>query len=198
MSLPSLLPERAWRWRAVLSAALCVIALGGPASTATAVSASSTPNFDSRTARLRDSDLPIATHVVVHKGQRRLEIFQGDEQLREFRIALGGDPTGHKMFEGDSRTPEGRYMLGARNPRSEFFLSMHVSYPNAADTARARKMGRRPGGLIMVHGQPNEPKRSARYYESEDWTDGCIALSNADMMEFWLLVPSNTPIDIRP
>ena len=198
MSLPSLLPERAWRWRAVLSAALCVIVLAAPASTATAASASSTPNFDSRTARLRDSDLPIATHVVVHKGQRRLEIFQGDEQLREFRIALGGDPSGHKMFEGDSRTPEGRYMLGARNPRSEFFLSMHVSYPNAADTARARKMGRRPGGLIMVHGQPNEPKRSARYYENEDWTDGCIALSNADMMEFWLLVPSNTPIDIRP
>lgn len=184
---------------------LSVVAPAAPAATAataatiaTAASASTTPNFDSRTARLRDSDLPIATHVVVHKAERRLEIFQGDEQLREFRIALGGDPTGHKMFEGDSRTPEGRYMLGARNARSEFFLSMHVSYPNAADTARARKMGRRPGGLIMVHGQPNEPKRSARYYESEDWTDGCIALTNADMMEFWLLVPSNTPIDIRP
>jgi murein L,D-transpeptidase YafK len=198
MNLPSLLPERAWRWRAVLSAVLCVFALGGPVSTATAASASSISNFDSRTARLRDSDLPIATHVVVHKAQRRLEIFQGDEQLREFRIALGGDPSGHKQFEGDSRTPEGRYMLGARNPRSEFFLSMHVSYPNAADTARARKIGRRPGGMIMVHGQPNIPSRSPRYYESEDWTDGCIALTNADMMEFWLLVPSNTPIDIRP
>ena len=179
-------------------ALLWVIALCAVAPAASAANASATPSFDSRTARLRDSDLPIATHVVVHKAQRRLEIFQGDEQLREFRVALGGDPLGHKMFEGDSRTPEGRYMLGARNPRSEFFLSMHVSYPNAADAARARKMGRRPGGMIMVHGQPNEPKRSARYYESEDWTDGCIALSNADMMEFWLLVPSNTPIDIRP
>ena len=189
-------------WSAMLALALwAVVGTAGVASAAAAsaaASASSTSNFDSRTARLRDSDLPIATHVVVHKAERRLEIFQGDEQLREFRIALGGDPIGHKLFEGDSRTPEGRYMLGARNARSEFFLSMHVSYPNAADTARARKMGRRPGGLIMVHGQPNEPKRSARYYESEDWTDGCIALSNADMMEFWLLVPSNTPIDIRP
>lgn len=182
----------------VLSVAVSAASAATVAGTASAASASSTSSFDSRTARLRDSDLPIATHVVVHKGERRLEIFQGDEQLREFRIALGGDPTGHKLFEGDSRTPEGRYMLGARNPRSEFFLSMHVSYPNAADTARARKMGRRPGGLIMVHGQPNEPKRSPRYYENEDWTDGCIALSNADMMEFWLLVPSNTPIDIRP
>ena len=111
---------------------------------------------------------------------------------------LGGDPVGHKLFEGDSRTPEGRYRLTARNPRSGFFLSMQVSYPNAADSARARKLGRRPGGMIMVHGRPNEPKRSPRYYDSEDWTDGCIALGNADMMEFWLLVPDNTPIDIRP
>lgn len=182
-------------WLATLLVALSAV-VGAPS--AAAATASATPGFDARTARLRDSDLPIATHVVVHKGERRLEIFQGDEQLREFRIALGGDPTGHKQFEGDSRTPEGRYMLGARNPRSEFFLSMHVSYPNAADTARARRMGRSPGGMIMVHGQPNEPKRSPRYYDSEDWTDGCIALSNADMMEFWLLVPSNTPIDIRP
>ena len=187
MSLPSR------HWTAMLWVVLSLIA-----SAASAATAASTPGFDARTMRLRDSDLPIATHVVVHKAERRLEILQGDEQLREFRIALGGDPTGHKMFEGDSRTPEGRYMLGARNARSEFFLSMQVSYPNASDTARARKLGRRPGGMIMVHGQPNEPKRSVRYYENEDWTDGCIALSNADMMEFWLLVPSNTPIDIRP
>ena len=192
---------------AALSAAALLLAGAGPAAASPATTpataaatttANASPGFDARTTRLRDSDLPIATHVVVHKGQRRLEIFQGDEPLREFRIALGGDPVGHKLFEGDSRTPEGRYLLTVRNPRSDFFLSMQVSYPNAADAARARKLGRRPGGLIMVHGQPNEPKRSARYYASEDWTDGCIALSNADMMEFWLLVPSNTPIDIRP
>jgi murein L,D-transpeptidase YafK len=159
---------------------------------------STSPTFGGPTARLRNEALPVATRVVVYKGERRLELLRGNAALREYRIALGGDPSGHKMFEGDSRTPEGRYMLGARNPRSEFFLSMHVSYPNAADTARARKRGRRPGGMIMVHGQPNEPKRSPRYYGSEDWTDGCIALSNADMMEFWLLVPDNTLIDIRP
>jgi len=180
----------------LLLLALAATGTGVPA--ASAGDSRSTPGFDSRTARVRDADLPIATHVVVHKAERRLEIFQGDDPLREFRIALGGDPLGHKQFEGDSRTPEGRYMLGARNPRSEFFLSMHVSYPNTADTARARKLGRRPGGLIMVHGQPNVPSRSPSYYENEDWTDGCIALTNADMMEFWLLVPSNTPIDIRP
>ncbi len=185
-----------WAVAALLCGFTAAVPVGVAASTST--TSPTTSSFDPRTARLRDADLPIATHVVVHKSARRLEIFQGDEPLREFRIALGGDPTGHKQFEGDSRTPEGRYMLGARNPRSEFFLSMHVSYPNAADTSRARKLGRRPGGMIMVHGQPNEPKRSSRFYENEDWTDGCIALTNADMMEFWLLVPSNTPIDIRP
>ena len=159
---------------------------------------STSPTFGGATARLRNEALPVATRVVVYKGERRLELLRGNEALREYRIALGGDPVGHKLFEGDSRTPEGRYRLTARNPRSGFFLSMQVSYPNAADSARARKLGRRPGGMIMVHGRPNEPKRSPRYYDSEDWTDGCIALGNADMMEFWLLVPDNTPIDIRP
>ena len=179
-------------------AAVCAGGPGAARATPDNAATSTSTTFGGPTARLRNEALPVATRVVVYKGERRLELLRGSEALREYRIALGGDPSGHKMFEGDSRTPEGRYMLGARNPRSEFFLSMHVSYPNAADTARARKLGRRPGGMIMVHGQPNEPKRSPRYYDSEDWTDGCIALSNADMMEFWLLVPSNTPIDIRP
>lgn len=183
----------------LLSALLRRACIGVAAAVAlSAAVASAATGFDARTSQLRGVDLPVATRVVVHKAERRLEIFSRERRLREFRIALGGDPIGHKLAEGDSRTPEGRYMLGTRNPRSDFFLSMHVSYPNAADTARARKLGRRPGGMIMVHGQPNEPKRSARYYATEDWTDGCIALSNADMMEFWLLVPENTPIDIRP
>ena len=162
------------------------------------VATSTSTTFGGATTRLRNEALPVATRVVVYKGERRLELLRGNEALRGYRIALGGDPVGHKLFEGDSRTPEGLYRLNARNPRSEFFLSMHVSYPNVADSARARKMGRRPGGMIMVHGQPNIPSRSPSHYESEDWTDGCIALSNADMMEFWLLVPDNTLIDIRP
>lgn len=173
---------------------------GSGAARATADNAanSTSSTFGGATARLRNEALPVATRVVVYKGARRLELLRGNAPLREYRIALGGDPVGHKLFEGDSRTPEGLYRLTARNPRSEFFLSMHVSYPNVADSARARTLGRRPGGMIMVHGQPNIPSRSPRHYETEDWTDGCIALSNADMMEFWLLVPDNTPIDIRP
>ena len=142
--------------------------------------------------------LPMASEVVVHKGKRRLELWQGGKLLRAYRISLGLNPAGHKQHEGDFRTPEGRYVLDVRNPRSEFFLSMRVSYPNARDVARARKAGVPPGGQIMIHGLPNEPRWSPEHYAREDWTDGCIALSNADMMEVWMLVADGTPIDIRP
>ena len=118
--------------------------------------------------------------------------------LRSYRVSLGLRPEGHKQREGDFRTPEGRYLLDSRNPRSDFFLSIRVSYPNERDRARARKAGVPPGGLIMIHGLPNEPRWTPEHYAREDWTDGCIALSNADMMEVWMLVTDGTPIDIRP
>jgi len=118
--------------------------------------------------------------------------------MRSYRVSLGLRPDGHKQREGDFRTPEGRYLLDARNPRSDFFLSIRVSYPNERDRARARKAGVPPGGLIMIHGLPNEPRWPPEHYAREDWTDGCIALNNADMMEVWMLVSDGTPIDIRP
>ena len=142
--------------------------------------------------------LPRASEVIVHKSKRRLELWQGRTLLRSYRISLGLNPEGHKQEEGDFRTPEGRYVLDVRNPRSDFFLSMRVSYPNARDIARARKAGVRPGGQIMIHGLPNDPRWPPEHYARENWTDGCIALSNADMMEVWMLVANGTPIDIRP
>ena len=85
-----------------------------------------------------------------------------------------------------------------RNPRSDYFLSIQVSYPNKSDELRARKNRWAPGGLIMIHGFPNVPKHPAAYYSSNDWTDGCIALSNSDMVEVWLRTQDNIPIDIYP
>ncbi|MBM4212252.1 MAG: hypothetical protein FJ179_00880 [Gammaproteobacteria bacterium] len=149
-------------------------------------------------ARATLTQLPAATEVVVHKAQRRLELWQKSRLLRSYRISLGLNPIGHKQQEGDFRTPEGRYVLDTRNPRSEFFLSVRVSYPDSRDVARARKAGVKPGGAIMVHGLPNEPRWPPEHYAREDWTDGCIALTNADMMEFWMLVADGTPINIRP
>jgi murein L,D-transpeptidase YafK len=136
--------------------------------------------------------------VVVIKSQRRLYLMRDGRALREMDIALGLAPAGHKTKSGDSRTPEGVYMLDTRNPGSDFFLSMHVSYPNAADTARAASLGVDPGGQIMIHGLPNDMRYDESHYQGWDWTDGCIAVSNADMIDIWLMTPDKTPIEIRP
>ena len=134
----------------------------------------------------------------MRKAQRRLTLYRDGRQLKDYRISLGLNPTGHKQREGDFRTPEGRYQLTRRNPRSEFFLSLQVSYPNATDQGLARSQGWSPGGLIMIHGLPNVPRYSRERYLSSDWTDGCIALSNEDMLEIWLLTETDTPIEILP
>jgi murein L,D-transpeptidase YafK len=140
--------------------------------------------------------LPVADRVVVLKSERRLLLMKGNEVLRSYRVSLGLMPTGPKERNGDYRTPEGRYYLGKRNPHSDYFLSIQVTYPNEEDMRRARQWHSNPGGSIMVHGQPNIPKHPADYYRTQDWTDGCIALSNSDMLEFWLLTQTGIPIEI--
>lgn len=145
-----------------------------------------------------DAGLPLADSVVVRKNERRLYLMRNGAVLRSFKVALGLRPDGHKQYEGDYRTPEGKYRLVRRNPNSEYFLSIQISYPNDDDVARARRQGMRPGGAIMIHGQPNIPTRSRDYYTSVDWTEGCIAVSNSDMVEIWLMTPPDTPIEIQP
>ena len=146
----------------------------------------------------RASDFPTADKVVVEKGKRKLHLLKGGVAFRSFDIALGIRPVGDKEKEGDFKTPEGNYLLDARNPDSEYFLAIHVSYPDSRDRAEARKMGVDPGGAIMIHGQPNDPTRSEAYYRTQDWTNGCIAVSNSDMIDIWLMTADNTPIEIRP
>lgn len=143
--------------------------------------------------------LPVADEVIVHKSQRRLYLMRQGEVLRSYRVALGLVPDGPKERAGDFRTPEGRYLLTRRNPRSDYFLSIQVSYPNEQDVQRAKRnhLGD-PGGSIMLHGLPNTLHHSPDYYAQADWTDGCIAMSDADMVELWLLTRDNTPIEILP
>jgi murein L,D-transpeptidase YafK len=145
-----------------------------------------------------DAGLPLADTVLVRKSERKLYLLRGGQVLRTYKVALGLRPDGHKEVEGDFRTPEGKYVLNRRNPNSEFFLSIQISYPNEQDVARAKKLGSRPGGAIMIHGQPNVPRKTRDYYDNVDWTEGCIALSNSDMVEIWLMTPPDTPIEIRP
>ncbi len=139
-----------------------------------------------------------ADRVVVVKSERKLYLFKDGEVLRSFDVALGLVPEGPKRREGDFRTPEGRYYLEVKNPDSDYFLSIKVSYPNGQDIARARSAGVNPGGQIMIHGQPNEPKYSEIRYQGLDWTDGCIAVSNSDMIDIWLMTDDFTPIEILP
>lgn len=149
-------------------------------------------------APLSAGEFPIADKVLIEKAKRQLHLLRDGEPFRTFRIALGIRPVGDKQREGDFKTPEGNYMLDMRNPNSEFFLSIHVSYPNSQDVRSARAKGVDPGGAIMIHGQPNEPTRSEAYYRTQDWTNGCIAVSNSDMIDIWLMTENNTPIEIRP
>jgi len=139
-----------------------------------------------------------ADSILVVKSERKLYLFRDGELLRSFDVALGLVPDGPKRREGDFRTPEGRYFLEAKNPDSDYFLSIKISYPASQDIARARVEGVDPGGQIMIHGQPNEPKYAESRYEDWDWTDGCIAVSNSDMVDIWLMTSESTPIEIRP
>jgi len=136
--------------------------------------------------------------VIVHKATRKMELYRGGAIVASYRVSLGLVPTGQKQREGDYRTPEGSYRLTRRNAQSDFFLAVQVSYPEATDIVLARRHGWAPGGSIMVHGLPNSMKYSRDRYLSNDWTDGCIALSNEDMLDFWLLTGLGTPIEIRP
>lgn len=142
--------------------------------------------------------LEMADRVVVLKGERTLQLLKGDRVLRSFPVALGLSPTGHKEREGDFRTPEGNYTLSGRNPNSDYFLAIQVSYPGPDDLRRAAAKGVSPGGQIMIHGLPNRMSRPLEYYRSRDWTNGCIAVSNADMVDIWLMTPDNIPIQILP
>lgn len=136
--------------------------------------------------------------VVVYKQQRKLVLLSGGKEVRSYNVALGGQPVGPKIRQGDHRTPEGAYVLDGRNPNSHFYRAFHISYPSSTDVAAAKKLGVSPGGDIMLHGLPKEYAWVGKAHTLHDWTDGCIAVSNEEMDELWSLVRVGTPIDIKP
>ena len=139
-----------------------------------------------------------ADRVLVVKSERRLYLIRDNKVFATYRVALGPQPRGHKVFAGDGRTPEGLYVLDHKHPASRFYRAIHVSYPSSRDVAEARKYGGRPGGLVMVHGQPANGRNGHRDYRPWDWTAGCIAVSNAEMDEIWDATDEGTPIEILP
>ena len=136
--------------------------------------------------------------VRVLKAERKLQLLSASVVQKEFKVALGGSPVGHKQREGDQKTPEGSYVLDYKKSDSAFYKAIHISYPNAQDIARAKKEGVPPGGQIMIHGQKNGLGWLSSVSQSVDWTNGCVALSNADMEEAWKSVTPGTQIELRP
>jgi murein L,D-transpeptidase YafK len=139
-----------------------------------------------------------ADKVVVFKGKRLLMLMREGEILSAYRVALGKHPDGRKIKAGDKRTPEGNYILDARNRDSKFHLALHISYPNDSDLVNAHRLGVTPGGDIMIHGLPDQFKKLGRFHRLADWTNGCIAVTNREIEEIWRLVPDGTPIEIKP
>ena len=135
-----------------------------------------------------------ATSIVVEKQSRLLTLFHDDKVIKTFRVSLGRDPTGVKEREGDSRTPEGRYVIDGKNWRSHFHLALHISYPDAADRAHAALRNEPPGSDIMIHGLPNGLGWLGRLHLLHDWTDGCIAVTDPEIEQIWALVDTGTQI----
>lgn len=142
----------------------------------------------------------LADKVVVRKTERRLYLMKDDRPFRSYPVSLGSNPVGHKLAQGDGRTPEGSYVLDWRNQRSQFYKSINISYPSPADRLRSQRLGVNPGGLIMIHGQPrpNHHRELQQALSSEDWTQGCVAVSNLAIDEIWELTRDGTPIEILP
>ena len=132
------------------------------------------------------------TRLEVYKSVRRLDAFSGNRKLRSFNVGLGFAPIGHKLQRGDGKTPLGRYIIDRKNPRSQFYLSLGISYPNTQDIQMAKARGVDPGGDIFIHGQPNNAKTPLH----GDWTEGCIAVSNKEMDILYRAVPVGTPVHI--
>jgi murein L,D-transpeptidase YafK len=155
-------------------------------------------SFSSQALSANDPPLPpsaMADKVVVLKSYRKLLLMKGNEVLKTYIVSLG-DPVGPKVRQGDNKTPEGTYVLDRHNANSQYHRSIHISYPNAGDLARARKLGVSPGGELFIHGLPNEFHGHSEALG--DWTEGCIAVSNAEMDEIWRAVADGTPIEIKP
>ncbi|MEB3768186.1 L,D-transpeptidase family protein [Acinetobacter sp. MD2] len=145
---------------------------------------------------------PIST-IKVYKSKRELQLFHHQEMITRYPMRLGFNPIGHKVEEGDGKTPEGHYEIDWRNPKSAFYKSLHISYPNTADTFAAQALKRSPGGNIMIHGSATKQQLARwsalySYLPHADWTWGCIAVSNRDIDEIWQLVRDGTVIEIYP
>lgn len=146
-----------------------------------------------------------ADRIVVSKTRRKLYLFSKGELISEYSVAFGfGSLEGPKSRMGDGRTPEGLYRIKGKNPGSNYYRSLHVSYPNQEDQKFADKHKVKPGGSIMIHGYPNkaidglDPVLIPQIHPRVDWTQGCIAVSNDEIQEIYDYTDKNVVVEICP
>ncbi|MBA1421052.1 MAG: L,D-transpeptidase family protein [Epsilonproteobacteria bacterium] len=143
---------------------------------------------------------PQIDKIVVYKKKRKMYTYSNGKLMHEFRISLGKNADkGNKVKAGDYRTPEGSYKIVRKKCDNRLYKSLMISYPNAADKARAAKRGVSTGGYITIHGQPkwNADGRGDAYTLSRDWTEGCMAVPNKAMDALWHAVRNGVKIDIH-
>lgn len=145
------------------------------------------------------SDPPLADRVVIEKARRTLRLYSGDRELAAFYVALGHEPVGRKLCRGDDKTPEGVYQVVARKENSDFHRALRISYPSADDVARAHLWGCDPGGDIMIHGLKQDwGPRLNKLHRRQDWTHGCVAVTNEEIEKIWAMVPDGAEVVIKP
>ena len=185
---------------------------GGAAASTAKPKAATVPEAQPLLSKRKPLMLPLRDpRIVVKKHRRQLLLFSGDKLVRTYRIGLGLNPVGDKVREGDRRTPVGDFYLFTKNAQSAYYLSLGISYPNAAHAERGLRDGlitraeyeaiisalkekKAPpqntelGGDIYIHGNGSR----------SDWTWGCVALENDDIRELFDAVDVGTPVRIRP
>ncbi len=139
-----------------------------------------------------------ADHILIVKSARTMTLLRHGKVLKTYKVALGATPLGAKAMQGDHKTPEGDYVIDEKKAHSRFHLALHISYPNAADRQRARSMGVNPGGDVEIHGLPAQYAWVGTLHAQHDWTDGCVAVTNAEIEEIWGLAPVGISVEIKP
>ena len=142
--------------------------------------------------------LGLVDSIVVEKRAHTLTLFRDGKPARTYLVALGGHPLGDKLSAGDKRTPEGLFYIDARQPNSKYHLALHISYPDVVHRARSQAAGVQPGGDIMIHGLPNGLGAAGASHRINDWTNGCVALTDEEIEQIWSVVPIGTPVEIKP
>jgi len=136
--------------------------------------------------------------IIVYKSAREMKVFSGGKELKTYKIALGPDPVGPKQFQGDGKTPEGKYKVDGKNPYSTYHKNLGVSYPNDRDRAFAKKNGKSAGGDIKIHGLGKWFSHLGTGHYKYDWTAGCIAVTDEEIDEIYAATSVGTPIEIDP